>query len=692
MKVRSIFNKKCIQAGILPYFQTETGVKQHIADQVKQKLFNALNGKHKTQSIPLPNVKVFSQHKQPYFVKLTGLNKHYQAKWQLVLENGKQITGKVKRNAIQLPNDLPLGYHQLTLNGQKKQYTCRIIISPHQCYQPQVIQQKQKLWGTFLQLYGLKSKQNWGIGDFADLKQFIQHFSHYQADFIGLNPIHSLFPANPDLISPYSPSSRRWLNIAYIHVNEVAEFQQSPQAQDWFNSETIQQQLAELRNLAWIDYPQVIKLKLTGLRLAFNQVKTTLQQNPLSDFAQFIQTNGEALQQQATFDALHHHLTQQSHLLGGWDSWAEAYQDYHSPAVQQFRQQYADEVLFYAWLQFLAEQQFAQCQQLCSQKGMSIGLYRDLAVGVANNGVETWQNQSLYSLNASIGAPPDILAPQGQNWGLAPMNPHSLIQQGYQPFIDLLRANMQHCGALRLDHIMALLRLWWIPKGDTAHNGAYIRYPVDDLIAILALESQRHQCLIIGEDLGTVPKEIIKKLADAGIFSYKIFYFEFDQQGQNRDLQDYPYQSMTTLSTHDLPTINGYWQGYDFTLGQQFGVYPDPKILKQLKQDRINAKKQILQRLRQHQIAIEQGIDESLESKVTKTFTHQLQSYVAKVNSALFGFQPEDWLNMREPVNIPGTSFQYANWQRKLTAEIDEIFNDPTIQQLLITVNQARKS
>lgn len=272
------------------------------------------------------------------------------------------------------------------------------------------------------------------------------------------------------------------------------------------------------------------------------------------------------------------------------------------------------------------------------------------------------------------------------------MNPHVLKQQAYRPFIELVRANMSHCGALRLDHIMSLLRLWWIPKGDSAVNGAYIRYPVDDLIAILALESQRHQCLIIGEDLGTVPKEIVSKLKNAGILSYKIFYFEFDEQGKSRDLQHYPYQAMTTLSTHDLPTINGYWRGYDFELGEKFGVYPNSDILAILKQDRVNAKAKILQRLQEHNVEIAPEISEQLNSPVNTAFIHCLQTYVANVSSGLFGFQPEDWLGMTEPVNIPGTSTQYANWRRRLSVNLEEIFTDKDIQALLKEVNLIRKN
>lgn len=685
--------KQFEQAGIMSYFFDERGRKIHAPLHIKKALLATFNGNIRSRTNPLPPVQILYQN-QPHFLPLnTSDRKHFvQGKWSLQLENAAEtICGKVKNNCIKLPRNLPLGYHRLVLQTQKKTVECSLIVAPQRCYQPQALREQKKLWGTFLQLYTLKSEQNWGIGDFGDLKAFLQQLQPYQADFVGLNPIHSLFPANPDSASPYSPSSRKWLNIIYIDINQLPEFQQSEEAQAWFNSTEIQQKLAKVRSENLVNYAEVVPLKLQGLRFAFEQFKQKPTALSHSAFTEFVQAGGESLQVQATFDALHAHLSKRYAAQWGWDFWAKEYQDYHSEVVTQFRHQYADEIEFYAWLQFCADRQLAECDAVCRSHNMTIGMYRDLAVGVTGGGAETWYDKDLYCLNASVGAPPDILGPQGQNWGLTPMNPHILKQQAYRPFIELVRANMKHCGALRIDHIMSLLRLWWIPKGDRAVNGAYVRYPVDDLIAILALESLRHNCLIIGEDLGTVPKEIVSKLKNAGILSYKIFYFEFDQQGQSRDLQTYPYQAMTTLSTHDLPTINGYWRGYDFELGQKFGVYPNPQILDILKRDRINAKAKILQRLQQQGIEVEQGIDETLSSNVSKKFVHQLQMYTANVSSGLFGFQPEDWLDMSEPVNIPGTSMQYPNWRRKLSVTVNELFSDKDVQNLLKQVNSRRK-
>ncbi|WP_418883962.1 4-alpha-glucanotransferase [Bisgaardia hudsonensis] len=680
------------RVGIMPYFLNERGLKIRASTKVRKIFYKNLKKSALNRRSLIPTVKIFYE-KQPHFLPLAVADKQnlLQGKWELKLENNVQTyTGKIKRNSINFPRELPLGYHDLYVTLGKKQFHSRIIVAPKKCYQPAELQQGKKLWGTFIQLYTLRSEHNWGIGDFSDLKEFLYLIKDYHADFVGLNPIHALFPANPECASPYSPSSRKWINIIYIDVEQIPEFQTSEVAQKWFYSSEVQQSLDNLRACEFVNYTKVIELKLKGLKLAFDFFQEKASNIRHKQFEKFIQENGESLQIQGTFDALHQYFSQESGNKFGWDYWQKEYQDYHSDAVQEFRKQHINDVLFYMWLQFCADQQLKECYNICLEQKMPIGLYRDLAVGVTNNGAETWFDKQLYCLNVSVGAPPDVLAPQGQNWGLSPINPHKLKQRAYQPFIELVRANMKHSGALRIDHIMSLLRLWWIPKNKTAKDGVYIRYPVDDLLAILALESHRHNSLIIGEDLGTVPKEIISKLKNAGILSYKIFYFEFDSQGNSRNLKDYPYQAMTTLSTHDLPTVNGYWRGYDFELGQRFGIYPNSQVLSKLKIDRIYAKSKILERLQENNINVESEINETLSSCVNKKFNHQLQHYVANVSSALFGLQPEDWLDMTEPVNIPGTSDEYANWRRKLTKTVAEIFSDTEIKLLLQGIRKKR--
>lgn len=654
---------------INPYFIDEHGEKIRPEPDVYAKIAELL-GEPKAAGV-LPPVKVAKQGEAVAFT----LPKNSTKSWQLTLESGQVLTGKCKKNQLALPADLPLGYHQLSFDGT----ACRVIITPETAFQPIELQQKKKLWGSILQLYTLRSEQNWGIGDFGDLQQFLVKLAEKGGDFVGLNPIHSLFPANPEGASPYSPSSRLWQNIIYINVPAIDAFRQSAEATAWFYSDAIQQQLKEARQKEYVDYSQVMWLKLAGLRLAYKQFK----QQDQTAFEKFIEENGESLKVQATFDALHEWLSSQFADQYGWSSWDAKFQDYQTACVAEFQNDQAELVRFHMWLQFVAQQQLKGCNELAKQLQMPIGFYRDLAVGVADNGAETWADKELYVLGASVGAPPDILAPQGQNWGLSPMHPEVLAERGYQPFIDLLRANMKDCGALRIDHILGFARMWWVPKGDSAKNGVYVKYPLEDLLSILALESQRHHCLIIAEALGTVPDGMLESLESKGILAYNIFYFEYEE-GASKPLANYPYQAMTTLSTHDLPTVQGYWKTYDFELGQRFDVYPNPEVLEQLYKTRHENKLKI-------RAAVEavQELEPDYYG-ITQNFNHQLQSYVADTNSVLFGTQPEDWLNMLEPVNIPGTSTEYPNWRRKLSRNVSDIFADESVQKLLETIEQKR--
>lgn len=683
-------------AGINDFFYDATGEKKTISLKARTEVLAAFNGLYQGNFKPRSKLQESLGDVLVYYPEdeqnLLLDEKCIGASWILILENGSKLTGKVgdgfALNSINFKQVLEFGYHKLTLKLKKITATATLISAPKKAYLPQQLENKQKLFGSCVQLYTLKSERNWGVGDFADLYDFIEKFALNGGDFVGINPIHALFPANPSSISPYSPSSRSWTNIIYL-APDIISGSDSAKFQDFINNDLFQQELAQCKAKDWIDYPAVMRIKLSALKVLF---ELFLENNEAKDeFSAYCAHHGESLHIQASFDALHAFLASQQENQYGWSNWAEKYQSYQSPAVKKFIKANPKEVEFYAWLQWQAHLQLDRCYKLCQKLNLPIGLYRDLAVGVSPSGAETWADKSLYCLDISVGAPPDVLGPQGQSWGLSPLNPHVLKRRAYQPFIQMIRANMQSCGALRLDHIMGLMRLWWIKQGDSAKNGVYVQYPLDDLLAILTLESVRHQCLIIGEDLGTVPDEIVAKLKNAQILSYKVFYFEFDNEGKSKALSDYTCQSMATLSTHDLPTVRGYWSEHDFYLGEKYGVYPDPKILQQLIEARRNAKQQFLNRLTENELAFSGDI--SGHSKYISTaFNHTLQSYLAKVNSALLGLQPEDWLDMLDPVNIPGTSDEYPNWQRRLSRNINDIFNDQAIINLLKQIKSIRSN
>ena len=683
-------DKAASQAGIAADYINAHGKQQAISPETKRKLLDAMSSAslHREER-PLPVVKVF-HHGSPVALPLGGSGEYH---WVLQCEDGSQQQGRASAHkTLTLAGKLPLGYHQLQLMQGEQQWQCRLIVAPKRCYEPKALLTGKKLWGACVQLYTLRSERNWGIGDFGDLRVMVNEVGERGGAFVGLNPIHALYPASPESASPYSPSSRRWLNVVYIDVNAVEDFQHSTAAQKWWQKAATQKLLAKARSSEQVDYTAVTQLKLAALKLAFPQFQARKASDALKqDFTRFVDEGGSSLYQQAAFDALHAHLAANDSSMWGWPVWPEEYRQGEGAAVTAFCQQHADDVNFYLWLQWLAASQFAECFGQSQARQMPIGLYRDLAVGVAEGGAETWCERELYCLGASVGAPPDILGPLGQNWGLPPMDPHVMAARGYQPFIDLLRANMTSCGALRIDHVMALLRLWWIPYGETADNGAYVKYPVDDLLALLALESQRHRCMVIGEDLGTVPVEIVGKLRDSGVYSYKVLYFERDSENQFRAPQSYPVQAMATITTHDLPTLRGYWQSGDLTLGKTLGLYPDAEVLKTLFADRERAKQGLLDGLHRYGCVPQKVGKKASLLAMSPLLNRGLQRYVADSASALLGLQPEDWLDMADPVNIPGTSDQYPNWRRKLSHTLEEMFADRQVNRLLKDLDKRRK-
>ena len=629
--------------------------------------------------------------------------------WRLETEQGEVLEGYLQSQVVRderaeggplvfaLPNDLAWGYHKLVVSRKrrKKPYEMTLIITPKACFKQNPIEQGKKLWGPSVQLYTLRTQHNWGIGDFGDLKQLVADIASRGGDFVGLNPIHSLFPANPEGASPYSPSSRRWLNILYIDVSSVPEFALSAEAQQTVGSAEFQQRLQKARDAHWVNYTEVSELKMSILPLLFTEFKHRhLDKN--SDRAQaflaFVEEGGDSLMHQAAFDALHAELHAEDSNMWGWPVFPEKYRTFESPATQKYIKDNIEKVHLYMYLQWLADCQINDAQSLAEEKGMAVGLYRDLAVGVADSGSETWADEGNLVMDASIGAPPDILGPLGQNWGLPPLNPEVLQATGYDAYIKLLRANMKHCGALRIDHVLGLLRLWWIPKGEDATQGAYIYYPVQDMLAILALESHRYQCSVIGEDLGTVPDEIVDILADAGVHSYKVFFFETSEEdGGFISPKHYASQSMAALCTHDMPTLRGFWHCDDLKMGQEIGLYPNQEQLNGLFDDRLECKQGILDSVAWHGFLPDGVGRDASQVPMDSYLAEALQLHVAAGSSTLLSVQLEDWLEMDQPVNIPGTVDEYPNWRRKLSMNLDEIFAHDGVNRIASRLTEVRE-
>ncbi|MCK5818580.1 MAG: 4-alpha-glucanotransferase [Psychromonas sp.] len=601
---------------------------------------------------------------------------------------------KYQCSRIKFESKLPLGYHQLDLLEQGKRKplaTMSLIIAPQGCYCPQKILDGEKIWGASIQFYCIKSELNWGIGDFSDLKVLLKYIKDNGGDFIGLNPIHALTPSQPQNPSPYSPSSRKWLNILYIDITAVDELSRSKDLQTKIKSTQFRKMLNDLRDNKWVDYKAVTALKLSALRSLFTTLnnKTAHSSRRYAQFEAYIASKDDSLIQQASFDALQFKFLAENEDLWGWPVWPTPFKSYQSQGTQNWIKKNQDEVRFWCYCQWVTELQLEDADNFAKSLGMTLGIYRDLAVGVGKNSAEIWANQDLYSSEVSIGAPPDILGPLGQSWGLPPIAPDKLVKARYQPFIDLLQSNMKYCGALRIDHVMALLRLWWVPEGETADAGAYIYYAVEDMLNILALESMRNQCLVIGEDLGTVPDGMDVLLKDAGIYSYKVFFFEA-KDGKQTSPHDYNPQAMATLATHDMPTIKGFWQCDDLYLGKELGLYVDQNTLDGLLNERLYNKQSVLNSLHEHQSLPSNYTRDALYTGINQVLNFSMQKHLAKGSCALLSLQLEDFLEMDSPVNVPGTSNEYRNWQRKLSCNLKEIFTNKDIKKLLEDLTNIR--
>ncbi len=601
--------------------------------------------------------------------------------WRLRLESGEErslpIESRDGNLRLVLPEGLPLGYHRLENDRPENGYTI-VIVTPARCWVPQALQAGHRWWGPCVQLYALRSSRNWGIGDLTDLRVLINGVAGQGASFVGLNPLHALFPHRPEVASPYSPSSRNMLNPVYLDVEAVPGYADCPEAQALVDGEDFQRRVQALREAEMVDYAGVAALKNSVLELLWRHFRAHLDAGKSASgrqFRDYLQSRGEPLRAHALFEALQSHFFAADAGVWGWPAWPEAYRDPEGEAVADFAREHAVRVEYYAWLQWNTESQLASAQQRALQVGMGLGLYRDLAVGVNEGGSETWSEPSAYALGMHVGAPPDALNALGQNWGLPPLNPNRLLAGRYQPFIDTLRANMRHAGALRLDHVMGLMRLFWIsPSG-----GSYVSYPLDDLLGILALESVRHRCMVIGEDLGNVAPQMREAMRDRALLSYRPLFFERGHDGSFTRPQDWQHQAFAVVSTHDLPTLRGFWNGDDIEIQAQLKLYPNDDVHTQQVLNRAQDRAQLLLALDREGL-LPPGVTVHPPSMPESTtgFTDAVYAFLARTPSLLVGVQLEDVTQQRIQVNVPGTGEDvFPNWRRKLSVDVEDLAADP---------------
>jgi 4-alpha-glucanotransferase len=636
--------------------------------------------------------------------------------WTVTLEDGQQHSDSIRGSELQvleraalgaqqllrlslpLTLELPLGYHQVAIEIESagiesaRRIEVSLIVAPERCHTLPAIRAGKRLWGIAVQLYSLRSAENWGMGDFGDLRELIELTAKQGGDIVGLNPLHALFPADPAHISPYSPSNRQFLNVLYICVREVAEFAECAAARSAVTSSAFQARLQQLRAAANVDYEGVAAAKFSVLRVLYEQFRSAhlLPGTPRAAmFQRFVEERGEGLRLHAIYDAIHAHLRAQDSQYWGWPSWPEKYQDPRAGSVQRFAHEHEHEVSYFLYLQWLAEEQLRAAQQLARTRGMRVGLYGDVAVGANPGGSETWSNRKLYLQGASVGAPPDELALKGQDWGIPPQDPQELQRQAYRPFIQMLRNAMRPVAALRLDHVMTLFRLWWVPRGAHATHGAYVHYPLTELMAILSLESVRNHCMVIGEDLGTVPEEVRLAMEGSQAYHYKVLLFEKWLDGRFKAPHEYVPTALATVTTHDLPTLRGWWESADILLRDRLDLYPSEQVKHELHRLRAQELRAIMEALTEHGLWHWQP-HEPLP-QYSPALARAIHVYLGLSCANLAMLQIEDLIGMLDPVNVPGTHHEHANWQRKVSLPTAQILARPEVIDMLDAMNRARR-
>jgi 4-alpha-glucanotransferase len=609
------------------------------------------------------------------------------------------------RIEIPAPQGLSLGYYNLTIRATGlvggTVGAMRIIVAPRHCYVPPSIEAHQRLWGVTLQLYSLSSDRNWGCGDFTDLNKIVEWAGkELGAGVIGLNPLHALRNTAPYHISPYAPSSRLYLNDLYIDLERLPEFYGSEQAQQQFRAPSFQANLQALRERRQVDYDAIATAKRTMLYLAYqkflvdayNGEEPNLRPKTARAWLleRFIQSEGTPLELYATFQALEEErrLIQSTSIT--WHEWPQQFQSPGQPA-REYAKRHRKRVRFFQYIQWVANDQLNEIRRTTEQLAMPIGLYHDLALGADRNGAEAWIYQSVLAFKADSGAPPDAFAPEGQNWGLPPINPHALRANGYELMIQLLRKNFRSCGAIRLDHVMAFCRLFWIPRGRPASEGTYVQYPFEDLLAIVALESVRSKTLVIGEDLGTVPDLVREQLAKARVLSYRVFYFERNADGAMKPPGDYPAQSLAVATTHDLPTLTGFWAGEDLRVRAELGAFPDDVARCHAWEERRRDKSSILHALQREQL-LPSGMteDPATAPAMTSELCQAIHLYLARTPSCIVLVNLEDALGELPQTNLPGTVDSHPNWVRKYSTPVNEMLRDARLGQLAVALRLTR--
>ncbi|MBB4286582.1 4-alpha-glucanotransferase [Roseospira goensis] len=603
-------------------------------------------------------------------------------------------TRSVQRLHVELPAALPWGYHRLTLSldggdgGDAADPTpVMVIVAPARCYLPPRLAEGDRLWGPSVQVYALRGRDDWGMGDFADLRRLLTASAGVGAGVVGINPLHALFPTRPRHASPYSPSSRLFLNPLYIHLPDVPEATEDAALAARLADPDLRTRLEALAAAPLIDHAGVHAVKWPLLEALYESFAARHQgQGTDRDtaFQAFRAARGRPLRLFAIHEALAETFAHMGHSSRDWPA---DYRDPSGPAVARFAEDHADRVAFHEYLQFEADRQLGTCAAAACDGGMPVGLYHDLALGADATGADIWMNQDMVVQGVAVGAPPDPLNLKGQNWGFPPLNPVRLRERAYDTFVEVVRAGMRHAGALRIDHVLGLMRMFWIPHDTAARDGGYVQYPFDEMLAVLALESHRNQCIVIGEDLGTVPDGFRARMWQENILSYRLFYFERHPDQSLKAPADYPDKAAVAVGTHDLPTLRGFWTGHDLRVKNDIDLYPSAEVYAREQADRASDRSRILRTLEAAGCPVH---DDGSGAALSEDLIAAVYRFIARTPSMILLLQLEDALDELDQANVPGTVDEHPNWRRRLGITVEDLAAYPRFARLAALLRAER--
>ncbi|KVL15315.1 4-alpha-glucanotransferase [Burkholderia cepacia] len=639
------------------------------------------------------------------------------ARFRITLEAGGHIDGRVDAHGALPPLAMP-GYHALDIGDRRIGLT---IAPPHTPPFDTRATDAGNRWGIAAQLYSLRRAGDGGAGDYTALARLAARAARHGAQAVAISPTHAGYPALPAHDSPYSPSSRRWHNVAYLDCDAVP------------GADAVRHVSGAAADAPLIDWPHVLPLKLRRLRACFDAWRAD--DAPSRDaFQRFRATGGAALDAHARFDALQAFCIE--HGLGAdWRQWPAPWRDPASAEVDAFAHTHADTVAFHTFLQWCAERALGDAQHAARRAGMATGLIADLAVGSDRAGSDAWAHGATLLRGVSLGAPPDLFNAAGQAWGVTTWTPAALRAEGFVPFIELLRAAFAHAGGIRIDHVLGFARMWIVPDGGSPRDGAYLRYPVDDLMRLVALEAARHRALAIGEDLGTVPAGFRERLGAQGVAGMRVLWFERDAGGAFRQPSEWDRDAIATTSTHDLPTVAGWWRGVDLAWRQaaaQAAAQHDDAdrhdVAAPAPDDASAHDSDEIVQAREHDTTprpeagnaappdAPAGLPAAHAERAAEraALWHALQlagcapagaaappadappvgailAYVARSPSPLAIVPLEDLLALDAQPNLPGPPCGHPNWRQRLPRTIDTLF-DADVRERIAAVVQARRS